>query len=412
MADLHTYKKLPSDPCLTQEQITAYIDGQLSSAEQHACEQHILDCEMCEDAVEGLALVKDRSVLAAPVKPAEAPTEGKVIPLQRPNRRMLYAVAAILVLVLGATFLISRLSYDGASPMAENKNAAADSTAVAPGEGYALKNESGVNADCLAPAQSSFKAAEDREMEGQAYAAGDDAFEAPKVAMSEHKFVAPEETEESPVLLYDLRVNDEAVTEADVDVTVAKPEQPADKKLETVEQQKETKKTLLGYAKDGIASGNAQRAEKQRDTYFDDNRNDGDAKPDAPVPNNVAQTTTQTQGGVSGPAGAASEHTDTSSHVLAEVTMVVSDSLVTDQLELSYRNGVDQLKAGQANSAIVLFDKVLTDKNHARYEDAEFQKAKALIKANRKEEAKTLLKAIEAKKGRHAAEATELLKTI
>jgi tetratricopeptide (TPR) repeat protein len=81
-------------------------------------------------------------------------------------------------------------------------------------------------------------------------------------------------------------------------------------------------------------------------------------------------------------------------------------------LELSYTNGVNLMNSGQYNSAITFFDEVLQDSTHVRYEDAEFQKAKALVKASRKDEAKILLKAIEAKKGKHAAEAAELLKTL
>lgn len=417
MADLHTYKKLPSDPCLTQEQITAYIDGKLSSAEQHACEQHMLECGMCEDAVEGLSLVKDRSVLTAPLAPlvpAETPTEGKVIPLHQPKRRMWYAAAAILVLVLGTTFVLRMTSYDNGNEMAEQKNAIADSTSIsAPNGGYVLENAKAPMSDCLANTNS-LKTAEDMSMEGQTYAERSVAGNAPKVSsMDKELYAVPEETEEAPVMRQDLEtdevVADDANASFDQGPAGTRNEDARAEKAQTTQQEAQAKKkTLLDLAKDGLASG--AKTEQKKDAYFDNDRST-ETKPNtnAPTQPNAPQTAVAS-GSVS---YSNTGGVDSGSYVLSEVTTVtVNDSIAADQLELSYRNGVTQLNAGQANSAIVLFDKVLADKNHPRYDDAEFQKAKALIKANRKEEAKTLLKAIEVKKGKHAAEATELLKTL
>jgi hypothetical protein len=401
MADLHTYRKLPSDPCLTQEQITAYIDGALSSAEQHACEQHMLDCEMCEDAVEGLALVKDRSVLSTPLKAAETPAEGKVIPLQQPNRRVWYAVAAVLVLVLGTTFMLRRLSSDSENTMAENKSVAPDSISAAPAPGLTLTDEQMLKSDSSVVMQSEFKNAEGRGIEGQTNAEAAD-FAPPQPGI-DNVYEGQESIEEAPAQ------TEETDNAENVAISVpAKNEALAEKSQPVEDRKDKNKKNLLEYAKDGLASGSPKT--NKQNAYVDANRAD-DATEIAPAPNVAQATTTQTYT-LSNSNTPDSAIYMTNGPVLLAGTTTVADTASVDQLELSYRNGVTQLNAGQANSAIVLFDKVLANKNHARYEDAEYQKAKALIKANRKEEAKTLLKAIEAKKGKHAAEATTLLKTL
>lgn len=429
MADLHTYRKLPSDPCLSEEKILAYIDGKLSAAEQHACETHMADCAMCEDAVEGVAMVKDRSLLAVPLKTENEPAEGKVVPLHQPNRKVWYSVAAVLVLILGSTFLINIISSDGVSSedMAYNQEAAYDSTVIAPGEGYAtLENElDKQDADCLRSSTGvSGKDAMGEKNRDYVVTVTD----ANGAGPAEEPMTPPPAVDQEEEYMMTERIVADEVADGDAEDVQQKPEQTIVSKdksgiEEDTKEEAEKKKNILDFAT-GIATGGTKRAEavqkSKQDSYVDDNRNDG--VQNAPAGNNAVVTNTNPQpesqkatmsGGVTSFDIAP---TDSSAVVLAEVTTInAQDSVgavVSDQLELSYQNGLNLLNAGQTSNAIVMFDKVLADKNHARYEDAEFQKAKALIKANKKEDAKTLLKAIEAKKGKHAAVATELLKTL
>lgn len=430
MADLHTYRKLPSDPCLSEEKILAYIDGNLSVAEQHACETHMADCAMCEDAVEGLALVKDRSRLAAPLKTETAPSEGKVVPLHQPNRKVWYAVAAVLVLILGSTFMLNIISEDGAesADMAYNSEVQMDSTSAAPGEGYDAEVSKLERSDCLRNSTAEVPSTDGpMESEKKSYSVTvNDA----NGAMAGEQPLAPPTAEgvEEDILVNNERVVADEVADGDkaIENLQAKPEavvvakDQAEKTEDLKQENKEKKNTLLDFA-DGVAGGTKKRAEvkSKQDGYVDDKRDDGQQT--APAGNNTvvgntnAQPETQSPQVVTG--GATSFDIVSDSVTVVTLSEIAANSptdtaVVSDQLELSYQNGLSMLNAGQTSNAIVMFDKVLTNKNHARYEDAEFQKAKALIKANKKEEAKTLLKEIEAKKGKHASEATELLKTI
>ncbi len=434
MADLHTYRKLPSDPCLSEEKILAYIDGNLSAAEQHACETHMADCAMCEDAVEGLALVKDRSMLATPLKTDTAPAEGKVVPLHHPNRKVWYAVAAVLVIILGSTFMLKIISSDEAESkdVAYNSEVQMDSLSAAPGEGYRDADKSLANEEI--PDNTVADAQDKKSLNAPKESYKVTVTDANNAGPTEEALAPPVPAEaEEDIFLQQERVVADEMQEGDNDgrvVVQTKPEAITLKDKTEVaddskEEQKAEKKNKLFDFGAGVAGG-TKRAETstrtKQDGYVDNNRDD--VNQNAPAVNNpvvVGNTNTQPQApqaaGASGgvfdiPTDVAPA--DSNAVLLSETTTIASqDSIVAiDQLELSYQNGVNLLNAGQTSNAIVMFDKVLTNKNHVRFEDAEFQKAKALIKANRKDEAKVLLKAIETKKGKHAAAATELLKTL
>lgn len=54
-----------NDRCITTEEMIAYQQGSLSSDMQHRIEAHLLDCEFCSDAMEGVGLMENPASLAA-----------------------------------------------------------------------------------------------------------------------------------------------------------------------------------------------------------------------------------------------------------------------------------------------------------------------------------------------------------
>lgn len=397
MADQFTYAELPSDPCLTQEQMLAYIDGKLSAADQHACEKHIADCNLCEDALEGLTLVKDRSVLATPLKTAPTTEEPKVIPLRAAgeNRKIWFAAAAVLVIMLTSVFFMQQFAESDAA-LAENQSADTFKSAEAAPPSPIAAGDS-VLASHLE--QDPTIAKNDRVLsEKSAEAVDGPVMNAPKSIVNEVEEapVQPEVAMEMDEVIFDF--GDDGDKEAK---DLSKLEQTATEgdqelKEEDYREEESEKVTFWDRTKAAIPQGNAGAgADKQKLVVTENKKADdrNNQKP-ADVPASPQTTATGTP------------------DVFAETQ---NDSVTASggiNLELSYQNGMNLLNAGQANAAIAMFDEVLLDKNHARYEDAEFQKANALIKANRKPEAKILLQAIEAKKGKYAAEATALLKTL
>jgi len=133
MADQRTYPFLPDDKCLTEQQLFDYIDGKLSAPEMHLAEKHLLDCNLCSDALEGLELVKHRGKVAAfsPDKLSEKINsktsedhQTKIIPL-RSNKFSFYSIAAAIILVIGITVVLKMSIFSNgnqASKLAENKS--------------------------------------------------------------------------------------------------------------------------------------------------------------------------------------------------------------------------------------------------------------------------------------------------
>jgi hypothetical protein len=393
MKEETTYRHLPADPCLTQEQMLGYLDGTLTPAEQHACEVHMADCDMCSDALEGLQLVKDRAVLSMPIKTGNEKEEAKVIPLGKPNKRIWYAAAASVVLILGATFIFNLLINKDESALAE-KTSNVEIISNAP---PAVMMDSSATAS--APLGESDKLiAQDSD---------DEALESHSLTRSYSEAEGKEDIayaaqEQPPV--YAIEEAD-AVSSADVAPAVSGAVEEnvgyndADQKMNETQ----SKPGFIEKAKSAVSQGglnkktapaNAQRSELSSGTTAPSPKNEAEKKDsysNTPSTTVVSDAPSQQQDSVSNHGPYPNKPSDR-------------------DLELSYVNGLQLFNSGQYNAALVFFEEVIKYPTHTRYQDAEFQKANTLIKLNRKEEAKVLLKSIEAKKGIHAAEATELLK--
>jgi len=81
--------------CLSESTIKGYLGNRLSRDERHQVENHMLDCPLCSDAVEGFALQREDRAISG---------------VRRINWR-LYAVAAAVVVLLAAVVWI----YSGPS---------------------------------------------------------------------------------------------------------------------------------------------------------------------------------------------------------------------------------------------------------------------------------------------------------
>lgn len=46
--------------CPSQQQLLDYVQGRLTPEQQHEVEMHLADCELCSEAVEGLATIRQK----------------------------------------------------------------------------------------------------------------------------------------------------------------------------------------------------------------------------------------------------------------------------------------------------------------------------------------------------------------
>ena len=99
-----------STDCLSEETLYAYIDKKLTVEENYVVEKHLVDCELCSDALEGLALVKNRSIIGETKSAVKKLTaidqkkEARVIPF---NFNYKLAAAAAIALLVGCVFLMN-----------------------------------------------------------------------------------------------------------------------------------------------------------------------------------------------------------------------------------------------------------------------------------------------------------------
>jgi hypothetical protein len=396
MSNPINYQKLPGDPCLTQDQLFQYIDGKLNSAEMHDVEKHLTDCGFCSDALEGLELSRDRSKVAAFIpfsgnqkkREEEDEDRPKVIPFFR-QRGFMYAVAASVTVILGVT-IIMRWSL-GSAPMNKEVAQAEDRTVnsrnmdsigpAKPDEATALntKKENAAKENRYAPLAGQKSSDLEKSMSGPKAISGEgqDMSRAAKPSGNDLQEV------QQPVAAYD----DISVVDEDKSVLLSQTDQRADSAMQKTEQ------TASAVSK--------ERAKFKKPSLG------GVVTPTAPQAASGAAASYSNSDIVATESENKNQASDTVS-ARQENAAAAKDS----DLDLSYQTGVDLLASGQATASLTFFDEVLKNPNHHLYEDAEWKKADALIKLNRKDEAKKILNEIVARKGRYAAQAEAKLKTL
>ncbi len=116
---------LPGD-CLSEKMLFDYIDNKLHNKERHIVEKHLLDCEMCSDALEGLELVKDRNRISiikeAINKRVLEATEKEAIVVSF-NYKLVFSIAATIALLIVGVFFFNKMTLKESdqSDMAELK---------------------------------------------------------------------------------------------------------------------------------------------------------------------------------------------------------------------------------------------------------------------------------------------------
>ncbi len=102
--------------CPDTEVLLAYMNNSLSREEKHRVEEHLVDCEMCSDELEGLAAMGDTEKLPGIVDDIQQ--ELGISEVKRFRIRPVYQLAAavaVIFIVAGTIFLTEYLSDNGTS---------------------------------------------------------------------------------------------------------------------------------------------------------------------------------------------------------------------------------------------------------------------------------------------------------
>lgn len=87
-------------PCLTLDQLMAYAEDHVTAQDRFEIENHLVDCKLCSDALEGFTLSEHKKNIHRDVKALNKKIHGSVsscTTLQH-NWRLYYSLAAMLVL--------------------------------------------------------------------------------------------------------------------------------------------------------------------------------------------------------------------------------------------------------------------------------------------------------------------------
>ena len=101
--------------CLSEETMKACLNNELTAEDKHIVEQHLADCPMCTDALEGLSYMKNPDKLGAYINLINAEVDARI----RPKRRTLiyrikpaYSIAAALILLFGIAYILKISFFD------------------------------------------------------------------------------------------------------------------------------------------------------------------------------------------------------------------------------------------------------------------------------------------------------------
>ena len=104
MSNINTYQIFKESTCISKELLTGYHHYTLSEKDKLAVETHLIDCELCSEALEGLAITTNPVGLENTMNEVKALTEKRQAPVNYFSFRnsMLAAASVAALLLFGA----------------------------------------------------------------------------------------------------------------------------------------------------------------------------------------------------------------------------------------------------------------------------------------------------------------------
>jgi TolA-binding protein len=146
--------------CIRKEILLAYKDDMLGRKEKHEVEEHLIDCHLCTEALEGLALVSGTEVLDELNHELRNKLSGQVPGIHsRPRQKFWYAAAGIGSLVLLSYVAFKQFREANNERVAINQTAI-DKDEIAPPVVSAIQTEDSViNKDTIVESATGISAA-------------------------------------------------------------------------------------------------------------------------------------------------------------------------------------------------------------------------------------------------------------
>jgi len=389
--------------CLTANEIEQYVSGTLNEKDKRRVELHLADCQMCNDEIDGYTLLKDKNTLPGIVaglrkQVDEIISAGKIIPLQssgKKNTKRILSIAASLILLLGAGFVINfyinNANKDLAETSATEQNLKEEAILNKSGEsinveekktqtnGIVQKNQNEntktINVNLSDKNENSRSDTETDKKEDTEYVA-----ESEKI-----KEYAEEVTDE------DIIIDNEIIDDVTGENAVAD------------EKKASNSGTLVsGLAKDRkVKSENEKPAEN---ISFMTTRGAGFKRKSTIDKKEIEKFKSMRES------------------ALLSYSMKIWDEALKDfnsylkykpnDYEIIYKSGISYYNLKKYNKALIQFNKVIGEGINRYVENAEWYKAQSLIKLGKKSEAKIILNTIIVKNGKYQSQALDLLNSL
>ncbi|MBK7183930.1 MAG: energy transducer TonB [Bacteroidetes bacterium] len=150
------HKIYTSTECISEDVMYNYIDKKLSAQEEHQVEKHLLDCELCSDALEGLTISHDRKIIHS----IKTEVDKKLLATEKTTRvvhfnyRGIWAIAAGLLLLIGGVFFFNQF-------MTKNMEMAdASKLETSSEEKPSRLDDTGIKSDSVQPPSTSIETSE------------------------------------------------------------------------------------------------------------------------------------------------------------------------------------------------------------------------------------------------------------
>ena len=373
--------------CLSRERLMQYHNGELTNQEMHEVEHHLLGCDLCSDALEGLSMVRD---------PDKIDEINRIIQerVRKPASGVKWvAIAAMLLVFIG----ISTLLYQKLHEADQLENIITEATPLKKDSITPLSEKKGFKFDQVDPKVVKQEIIGEQKTKEES--------EQPQQIIKEENYTLLSEAE--PV--EDIEVV--GVNEEGIELEVAS--QEALSVMEEINEETVVFSDEL-ISEDAIASG--ATVEEEYNIGIEATSVDPEVIEVYKVQVAESQGTRKKS-----KINNQSTRTTAPESVTNYNYMSESDSLIAEEEILfvksesevdNFQIGLDHFKQSKFKKAISHFDKVLQDKSKEKYENAKWFKALALIELQKIKEAKNLLKEIIDDDGEYKIQAEEKVKEI
>ncbi len=381
--------------CLTFNEIEQYVSGTLNENDKRRVELHLADCQMCSDEIDGFALLKDKNSLPDIVAGLHKQTDeiisaGKVIPLQssrKKNIKRLFSIAASLILLLGAGFVINFYLNNADNNLAETSAAEQN-----------IKENTILNE----PEENIVK----------------------EQTVKTDGTIRKNQNENTEKISANLSEQNENNIETDKSEAVEHIPESEDIKENAEEISYESDNDIIDNVNTGNVSADENTANNSA-TLVSGLAEDKKVKSEEKPTENISFTTTR---------GADFKRKNTVNKkeiekfksmresALLSYSMKIWDEALKDfnsylkykpnDYEIIYKSGVSYYNLKKYNKAVTQFNKVISEGINRYVENAEWYKAQSLIKLGKKSEAKIILNSIIVKNGKYQNQALDLLNSL